>query len=123
MKILIVDRYFYPDLQATSVLLTDIAGALSKTFDIRVLCGPTSDFKNTENKQPGSVHISVIPSTNFNQKSLIGRLFNYASFLFMTPFAILFQPKVNAVMVGTSTFAGGGSGTDSVNGEILSLYV
>jgi len=101
MKLLIVDRYFYPDLQATSVLLTDIAKELSKNFKVNVLCGPVSDFK-TEGSLLSDVKVSVVCSTSFGHHSLLGRLVNYASFLLMAPFAILFQPKTDIVMIGTS---------------------
>ncbi len=102
MKFLIVDRYFYPDLQATSVLLTDIAKELSKNFDIDVLCGPASDFKSAGSKELGNIKVSTVPSTSLDQSSLIGRFINYATFLLMTPFAILFHAKADAVLIGTS---------------------
>lgn len=102
MKILIVDRYFYPDLQATSVLLTDIAKELSADFEINVLCGPPSDFKNMEGARLENLKIQKVPSTSFDQRSMIGRLINYVTFLLVIPFAILFHSKIDVVLIGTS---------------------
>src|SRR6185295_11061906 len=102
MKILLIDRYFHPDLQATSILLTDLAQNLAQDNKVHVLCGPASTFREAQNPIAKQIKIHVVPSTEFDQRSIWGRLFNYASFLAMIPFAILFHPKVDVALIGTS---------------------
>jgi len=103
-RILIVDRYFYPDLQATAVLLTDLASHLSNHFAVEVMCGAPSKFQDEKStlKLPAQLKVTQLPATNFNQHHLLGRLANYFSFLCCVPLAILFHARVDLILVQTT---------------------
>lgn len=103
-KILVIDRYFWPDLQATSALLTDLVGQLSRDFEITVLCGPASDFRagGSRSEELKSVRVRKIPCFQFNNPTFFKRFLNYASYLLLLPFAVLFAKRPDAALVQSS---------------------
>lgn len=89
MKILVINQYFYPDIAATSQIITDLSIELSKNFDLTVLCGKPSynpvdapevkifklyNFKNCK--------VIRVWNTSYPRKSLWGRITNYLTFMF-----------------------------------------
>jgi glycosyltransferase involved in cell wall biosynthesis len=84
-RLIFVNRYFYPDLSATSQLLTDLATALANEgSDVHVICSrlryddaraalPRSD-------RVGGVQVHRCWSTRFGRAGLPGRLLDYKSF-------------------------------------------
>lgn len=103
-RIIVVDRYFYPDLQATSVLLTDLVSELSKEFEIEIICGTPSSFQASESgfSFSGNLKIKTLPVFQFNHPSFVERFLNYVSFLFAAPLALLFEKRPDAVLVQSS---------------------
>ena len=101
LKVLLIDRYFYPDLQATSVLLTDLAEGLAEDFDIEILCGPPSEFRDLDNTKKFS-KVTTLPTFQLSKKSRMGRALNYISFLILAPLAVLFHAKTDVVVVQTT---------------------
>ncbi len=99
-KLLFIDRFFYPDLQATSVLLTDLVEETSKSFSCEVLSGPPSGFKSKQEKI--FPFVKTIPAFQFGKKYRIGRILNYLSFLFVAFLTLLFHLKVDLVIVQTT---------------------
>ena len=83
--IVFVNRYFYPDQSATSQLLTDLAGALTRTgFTVHVICSrqryddPAARLKLQESIKGVTVH--RIWTTRFGRERLLGRALDYATF-------------------------------------------
>lgn len=89
MKILVINQYFYPDIAATSQIITDLSVELTKIFDLTVLCGKPSynpadspkikffklyNFKNCK--------VIRVWNTSYSRKSLKGRITNYFTFMF-----------------------------------------
>ena len=102
-KLLFVDRYFYPDLQATAVILTDLAREFSKDFEASVICGPASDFCDKRAQVSNSqIKTTTVPSFQFNNPSFFERFLNYTSFLILAPLTLIFHPKSDLVVVQSS---------------------
>lgn len=89
MKILVINQYFYPDIAATSQIITDLSNELSKNFDLTVLCGKPSYnpvdapavkiFKFYNFK---SCKVIRVWNTSYPRKSIMGRITNYFTFMF-----------------------------------------
>ncbi len=84
-KIVFVNRYFDPDLSATSQLLTDLARGLSaRGFNVHVVCSrqiyddPAARLVSRESLNGVQVH--RIATTRFGRGHLPGRAMDYASF-------------------------------------------
>lgn len=84
-RIIFVNRYFAPDLSATSQMLTDLTRRLAeKDFEVEVVCSrqryddPRADLPVREHIA-GALAIRV-GTTRFGRASLAGRMLDYASF-------------------------------------------
>ena len=85
MRLLFVNRYFYPDFSATSQLLTELAEDLDAKGDsVTVITGNTS-YVGGEARLPAhemykGIRIVRVGFTRFGRSQLLGRLFDYSSF-------------------------------------------
>jgi colanic acid biosynthesis glycosyl transferase WcaI len=84
-RIIFINRFFYPDLSATSQMLTDLAFYLAtREFEIHVITSaqayddPTRAFPPFEVVQ--GVEIRRIATSRFGRARLFGRLLDYATF-------------------------------------------
>ncbi len=88
MKLIFVNRFFYPDHSATAQMLTDLAFDLADMgWPVHVVTSrlryddPTADLPAVECQH--GVHIHRVWTPRFGRSSLIGRLFDYAGFYLM----------------------------------------
>lgn len=104
MNILLIDQYFYPDLQITSILLTDLALQLAGYHDITVICGTPSSLRDenmlTEEERSlyKKIKVKLVPSTIFSRTNMGGRLINYMSFLILAFVKSLTIPKEDVII-------------------------
>jgi glycosyltransferase involved in cell wall biosynthesis len=84
-RLFFVNRFFYPDLSATSQILTDLARHLAATGqDVEVVCSrlsyddPGITFAPRENYQ--GVSVRRLATTRFGRARLAGRALDYLSF-------------------------------------------
>jgi glycosyltransferase involved in cell wall biosynthesis len=93
MKLIFVNRFFYPDLSATSQLLSDLAFALaSEGAQVHVITS-RSRYDEVSAKLPPSdvekgVTIHRIWTSRFGRSRLLGRSFDYLSFYLMAGWAL-----------------------------------
>jgi colanic acid biosynthesis glycosyl transferase WcaI len=94
-KIIFINRYFYPDLSATSQMLSDLAFALAR--DASNVCVVTSRQTYEDSQARLSSHqihagvdIRRIWTTRFGRMNLVGRIFDYLSF-YAVAFLILLR--------------------------------
>lgn len=85
MKIIFINRYFYPDHSATSQLLTELAFDLAKLgYDIHVLTSrqiyDDSSARLSAYDITNNIHILRIWTSRFGRKNLIGRSIDYLTF-------------------------------------------
>ncbi|HEY2679118.1 MAG TPA: glycosyltransferase family 4 protein [Steroidobacteraceae bacterium] len=93
-KIVFVNRYFYPDLSATSQLLTDLAAALAASgFPVHIICSrqryddPSARLARLE--WIGRVCVHRVRTTRFGRDRLLGRALDYATFYLSSTIAML----------------------------------
>src|ERR1051326_273997 len=97
MRIVFVNRYFYPDHSATSQMLADLAFHLaSRGWDVAVITsrlryessvlGPRSSDQHRETIN--GVDVRRIWTTRFGRGSLVGRAFDYLTFYVSAFFAM-----------------------------------
>ncbi len=90
VRIILINRYFYPDESATAQLLTDLAQSLADEHEVVALCSrqrlndagahlPTHDHL-------GQIRIQRLWSTTWGRSRLAGRALDYASFLISAGF-------------------------------------
>jgi glycosyltransferase involved in cell wall biosynthesis len=110
MKITFIDRYFYPDLQATSCILTDLASYLVKKHKITVISGYPSNFSEKIIKQKfffgreiyKDIENIRIWNPEFPRKYVILRWTNYIYFIICAFLIASFLPKQDLTVVMTS---------------------
>jgi len=86
MKIIFINRYFYPDQSATSQLLTDLAFDLSQDKNIHIITS-SQRYDDPKQKLPpfeikNSIKIHRLWTTRFGRQRLLGRAVDYLSFYF-----------------------------------------
>lgn len=83
-RLIFVNRFFYPDHSATSQILSDLAFALAKTFEVHVVASDGSydgSFSGAPVEEViAEVCIHRIPQANRNRSNLAGRMLSYAGF-------------------------------------------
>jgi glycosyltransferase involved in cell wall biosynthesis len=93
-RLIFVNRYFFPDLSATSQLLTDLATALSGAdFEVHVVSGrqryDDAAVRLSAFERVGQVLVHRSWSTRFGRAGLPGRLVDYLSFYLTGVFTAL----------------------------------
>jgi len=104
VKIIFINRFFYPDHSATSQLLTDLAfylaerGLLVEVVTSRQIYDEAkSALASAEFSD--SVHIRRVWSTSFGRSSLVGRSLDYLTFYAATFIRLLKDTKPGDVLV------------------------
>lgn len=103
-KLIFINRYFYPDISATSQLLTDLSVELSHhNYDVEVVTGRNLYMGSAE-KLPGEgqhsgVNITRIWTTSFGQYGLPGRAIDYLSFYASASFKLLWIARRGDVLI------------------------
>lgn len=88
-RVLFVNRYFYPDLSATSQMLTDLAVDLAaRGWEVGVICS-RQRYEEADAYLPAvdeyrGVRIRRVWSASFGRQRLIGRALDYLTFYFTT---------------------------------------
>jgi glycosyltransferase involved in cell wall biosynthesis len=103
-KIIIINRYFHPDMSATSQMASDLAFSLAAS-GIRV-CVVSSRlaYEDTQAQLPKretarGVDIHRIWTTRFGRMNLAGRAVDYASFYMSAFIALLLLARANDIVV------------------------
>ena len=101
-RLLVVNQYYWPGVEATAHLLTELCEALADDYEIRVLTGvlrghtrlPRRDVRN-------GVEIVRVPSTAFERTKLGLRAVNYASYIGSSLLQGLTGPRPDLVLTMT----------------------
>jgi colanic acid biosynthesis glycosyl transferase WcaI len=104
MKIVFVNRFFYPDHSATSQLLTDLAFHLAKTgIAVHVITGrqvyDDPDFTLPSNDLIQGVRVIRVWTTRFGRQNLLGRTFDYLTFYLSTAWSLFAMLKPGDIVV------------------------
>jgi len=102
-RLIFVNRFYAPDLSATSQILTDIAEALGESdFEVTVFASRLSyDNKAlyAKNEQINKVHVRRIWTTSFGRSTKVGRALDYISFYFSITLGLFAFLKKDDVLV------------------------
>jgi glycosyltransferase involved in cell wall biosynthesis len=81
-RLLVLNQYYWPGIEATAQLLTDLCEALAEDTDVTVVTGV---LHGHEDEPRRSVHNGVeivrVPSTSFERSKLLARASNYVTYL------------------------------------------
>jgi colanic acid biosynthesis glycosyl transferase WcaI len=78
-RLLVLNAYYWPGLEATAHLLTELCESLASDFDVTVVTGGQPGAASRELRH--GVEIKRVRSTSFRRKRLSLRALNYASYV------------------------------------------
>lgn len=94
-KILLLTQFFYPDRTGTGKILSDLFFALSKekflidVISSRQMYNDKSNRVLKKNERFEGLNIHRVFNTFISKEKMLGRLYNYISFFFLTVFKVL----------------------------------
>lgn len=102
-SIIFVNRYYAPDISATSQILTDVAEGLAKKGH-RILVITANKSYDGQKRFPkndckNGVKIRRVSTTSFGRKSIPGRVIDYLGFYFFTSILLLSIVKKNQIII------------------------
>src|SRR6266849_9693863 len=80
-RVLILNQYYWPGVEATAHLLSELAEALADEFDIAVVTGMVTDVEEVGTTTRNGVRIIRVRSTAFDRSRLALRATNYLTYL------------------------------------------
>jgi glycosyltransferase involved in cell wall biosynthesis len=101
-RLLVLNQYYWPGLEATAYLLSQLCAALAENYDVTVITGklaiPRADPGKTSHE---GVRVVRVRSTAFDRSRLFLRGINYVTYLLSSLRAGLFSPRPDAVLCMT----------------------
>jgi putative colanic acid biosynthesis glycosyltransferase WcaI len=79
-RLLVLNQYYRPGVEATGQLLADLCGELARNFDVTVVTGTLRNARAGREVRDG-VEIVRVRSTAFERRRLLLRALNYVTFL------------------------------------------
>jgi glycosyltransferase involved in cell wall biosynthesis len=101
MRVLFVNQYFPPDASNSAHILGELAEDLAAHHEIQVLAGRPSYSAGATSFRPRGVDVVRVRSTQFDRKSILGRLTNYVSFCILSPLRACLLPRPDLVVTMT----------------------
>src|SRR5256884_9779981 len=81
-RLLVLNQYYWPGIEATAQLLTELCEALSEDLDVKVVTGQLHGQETQPHRSVrNGVEIVRVPSTSFERSKLFARASNYATYL------------------------------------------
>jgi glycosyltransferase involved in cell wall biosynthesis len=81
-RLLVLNQYYWPGVEATAQLLTELCEALSEDVDVKVVTGVLHGHENEPRRLVhNGVEILRVPSTSFERSKLAARASNYITYL------------------------------------------
>jgi colanic acid biosynthesis glycosyl transferase WcaI len=81
-RLLVLNQYYWPGVEATAHLLTDLCEGLADTFDVRVVTGVLHEHEDDPRfLTRNGVEISRVHSTSYDRTGLVARASNYFTYL------------------------------------------
>jgi len=101
-RLLVLNQYYWPGLEATAYLLSQLLGALSDDFDVTVVTGRLAvHAPRAERVVHEGVKVIRVRSTVFDRSGMLGRASNYMTYLLQTLRVALFSRRPNVVLCMT----------------------
>ena len=103
LKVIFLNRYFYPDHSATSQMLSDLAFQLAGGgHAVQIITSRLTyegDWMLSPNESIGNVAIKRVPTTAFGRDKLLGRTFDYFTFYLSAGFRLALDAEPGDVVV------------------------
>jgi len=105
--LLFINRSYWPDVEATGQLLTELCEDLAGVFDVTVICGAARQVvdavpENAERfREHRGVKIRRVRHTQFSKTSFIGRITNMLTFQMAATHSALTARRADVVIVET----------------------
>jgi glycosyltransferase involved in cell wall biosynthesis len=81
-RLLVLNQYYWPGVEATAQLLTDLCEALAEDADVKVVTGVLHGHEDeTRRVVHNGVEIVRVPSTSYERSRLLARASNYVTYL------------------------------------------
>jgi colanic acid biosynthesis glycosyl transferase WcaI len=81
-RLLVLNQYYWPGVEATAQLLTELCEALAEDLDVKVITGQLHGQEEQPHRSVrNAVEIVRVPSTSFERSKLFARASNYATYL------------------------------------------
>jgi colanic acid biosynthesis glycosyl transferase WcaI len=81
-RLLVLNQYYWPGVEATAQLLTELCEALAEDLEVKVVTGQLhSQEEEPRRSVRNGVEIVRVPSTSFERSKLLARASNYATYL------------------------------------------
>ena len=77
--LLVLNQYYWPGVEATANLLTELCEALAQTHDVTVVTGTSRGLPRRDRRE--GVSIVRVRSTTFDRSRLFGRAANYVTYV------------------------------------------
>src|SRR5262249_61282035 len=101
-RLLVLNQYYWPGVEATAYLLTELCEALSGDFDVTVVTGRLHGQTELPARETrGGVDIVRVESTAYDRSRLSRRAINYLSYLGSALKEGLAAGPVDVVLCGT----------------------
>jgi colanic acid biosynthesis glycosyl transferase WcaI len=101
-RLLVVNQYYWPGVEATAYLLTELCEALTDEYEIRVLTGALHGHGALPRREVrNGVEIVRVPSTAFERARLGLRALNYATYIGSSLLHGLTGPRPDLVLTMT----------------------
>src|SRR6185312_5414065 len=82
MRLLVLNQYYWPGVEATAQLLTELCEALAEEMDVRVVTAVLHGHEGEpRHAVQNGVEIVRVPSTSYERSRILFRASNYASYL------------------------------------------
>ena len=81
-RLLVLNQYYWPGVEATAQLLTELCEALTEDLEVKVVTGQLHGQEEEPHRSVrNGVEIVRVPSTSFERSKLFARASNYATYL------------------------------------------
>jgi len=81
-RLLVLNQYYWPGVEATAQLLTELCEALAEEMDVRVVTGVLHGHEDEpRDLVQNGVRVIRVPSTSFERSKLAARASNYITYL------------------------------------------
>ncbi|MDQ3875436.1 MAG: glycosyltransferase family 4 protein [Actinomycetota bacterium] len=81
-RLLVLNQYYWPGIEATAYLLTELCESLGRDWDVTVVCGTPRGARPGTHIRNG-VRVIHVPSAAFEKRFMGLRVVNYLSFLLL----------------------------------------
>jgi putative colanic acid biosynthesis glycosyltransferase WcaI len=101
-RLLVLNQYYWPGIEATAHLLTDLCEALAEDYDVTVVTGRLRGHEELPVRESrNGVEIIRVPSLALDRAPLPRRAANYATYLFLAAAAAMRTARPSAVLCMT----------------------